>query len=62
MTNLVQFPGAMTGEQRAAFETLDEEILRMVEACKEVGVAQGLIVALLHAHALQQTQRMIDDA
>lgn len=38
------------------------DLLKCIDDAKSMGLPQGIIVALLHAHALQQTQQMIKDA
>lgn len=59
---VLQFPGAMTPLQREAFIKVETEIMQGIAALKAIGVAQGLIVALLHGHALQETRKMLDNA
>lgn len=54
--------GAMTPERWQAFHALEAALLDGLAAAKEAGVAQGLIVALLHGHAHQQTAAMVDAA
>lgn len=51
--------GAMTPEQRRVFKAADAAIAAAIDAAKEAGVPQGLIVALLHGHAHQQTAAMM---
>lgn len=40
----------------------EEKLVQLINDAKEEGIPQGIIVALLHAHDLQQTQQMIQDA
>jgi hypothetical protein len=51
--------GAMTAEQRRTFEETDAAFVAAIDAAKTAGVPQGLIVALLHGHAHQQTAEMM---
>ena len=51
--------GAMTAEQRRVFEATDAAFVAAIQAAKDAGVPQGLIVALLHGHAHQQTAAMM---
>ena len=51
--------GAMTAEQRRVFEATDAAMVGAITAAKDAGVPQGLIVALLHGHAHQQTAAMM---
>jgi hypothetical protein len=51
--------GAMTAEQRRVFEATDAALVATIDAAKNAGVPQGLIVALLHGHAFQQTAAMM---
>lgn len=62
MSNVVALDGkgAMTAEQVRAFHMADAEIVKAIDAAKAAGVAQGLLVALLHAHAHRQTAVMLD--
>lgn len=54
--------GIVTREQQVALRNMEASLRRAVACCKDSGVPQGLIVATLHAIALQETQAMIDDA
>lgn len=40
----------------------ENAIMQAIAQAKECGLAQGLVVALLHAHAQAQTQAMLDNA
>ena len=51
--------GAMTFEQRRVFEATDSAMVAAISAAKDAGVPQGLLVALLHGHAHQQTAAMM---
>lgn len=54
------FPGGVvTREQQAELHALEASILQAIQKAKDVGVPQGLIVAIMHAHALLQTTAMI---
>ena len=54
--------GAMTPARWQAFHALEAALLYGLSEAKAAGVAQGLIVALLHGHAYQQTAAMVDAA
>jgi len=51
--------GALTPEQRRVFEKTDAAMVAAITAAKDAGVPQGLLVALLHGHAHQQTAAMM---
>lgn len=42
-----------------AVSTLDDGIRKAIDAAKAAGLPQGLVVSLLHGHALMQTQIMV---
>lgn len=46
----------------SAVHVFDTELVAAIEKVVAAGVPQAYVVALLHAHALQQTQRVIDEA
>jgi hypothetical protein len=46
----------------SAVHQFDQELVAAITKVVEAGVPQAYVVALLHAHALQQTQRVIDEA
>lgn len=54
--------GIVTREQQEAVNTLDQVLIAAVADAKDAGVPQGFIVALLHGHASQQTNIMIERA
>lgn len=54
--------GAMTPERWKAFHALESAMLGALAEAKDAGVAQGLIVSLLHGHAHMQTAAMVDAA
>lgn len=64
MNNVINaFPGGVVSpDQVAAVNDLDACLLMAITSAKDVGVPQGFIVALLHGHAAQETQIMIDRA
>lgn len=39
--------------------SLDQRIAAAIDAAKAAGLASGYIVAVLHAHALKQTQMLL---
>lgn len=45
----------------AAVSALDKTIADAVDAAKEAGLPQGLIVSLLHGHAHAQTHQMVTE-
>jgi len=54
------FPGGVVSrEQHQAMHDFDRDIARCIDAAKAGDVPQGLIVALLHGHAHQQTAEMV---
>ena len=59
---LLPTDGAMTPERFRAFHRLEALMIEGLEAAKAAGVAQGLIVAILHGHAHAQTASMMQDA
>ena len=63
MTNVTRInANPMTSpEQTRAFVLLDETVVNALNAAKAAGVPQGLIVAILHGHALQETAQMMGD-
>ncbi len=64
MAEVVAIPGsgAATPDQARAYRELNAVIADAVDAAKNAGVAQGLIVALLHGLAHRETQTMMDSA
>ena len=55
----MQGSGAMTPEQSREFRACDASVVAALEAAKHAGVAQGLLVALLHGHAHRETHEMM---
>ena len=56
------FPGGvLSREQVSAFNAFAETIAAAINEVKSADVPQGLIVAILHGHAHQETRRMMDD-
>jgi hypothetical protein len=49
----------MSPEINAAVVALDKAIADAVDAAKNAGLPQGLIVSLLHGHAHAQTHQMV---
>lgn len=54
--------GVVTREQQRSLAAMESDALGAIAMAKRAGVPQGLIVAMLHAIALQETQAMIDAA
>jgi hypothetical protein len=52
--------GAITADTVRAFKSCDQAIVNAINAAKDAGVPQGLIVAVLHGHAHNQTQAMME--
>lgn len=52
--------GVMTAAMVKAFERFDAEVIDAVNTALMSGVPVGLIVALLHGHAHQQTAAMMN--
>lgn len=42
-----------------ATNALDTALIKAIDAAKEAGLPQGLIVAILHGHAHAETHRMV---
>ena len=61
--NIVQaFPGGVVSrDQQAALHQFERILMAAVQDAKDAGVPQGLIVAVLHGHATQQTNIMTGD-
>lgn len=51
----------MSPDINAAVADLDKAIADSVDAAKEAGLPQGLIVGLLHGHAHAQTHQMVTE-
>lgn len=49
----------MSRDINASVGDLDKAIADAVDAAKEAGLPQGLIVSLLHGHAHAQTHQMV---
>ena len=58
VTNIRQ-PMPISAEVSKALEILDRAVVKAIADAQEAGLPQGFVVAILHAHALRQTQRMI---
>ena len=57
------FPGGIVSPaQTEALTAFDAKLVALIVDAKAVGVPQGLIVAVLHGHAHNETQIMIDRA
>ena len=53
--------GVVSREQKRAFDVFGEEIANAIDRAKAEKVPQGLIVAILHGHDLQETLLMMSD-
>lgn len=53
-------PMPVSSELSKALENLDRAVMKAIADAQEDGLPQGFVVAILHAQALRQTQRMID--
>jgi len=42
-----------------ATNALDTALIKAIDAAKEAGLPQGLLVAILHGHAHAETHRMV---
>ncbi len=56
----IRQPMAVSPEVSKALETLDRAVIKAISDAQEAGLPQGFVAAILHAHALRQTQRMIE--
>lgn len=54
--------GHVSRAAAVAVEALDASICEAVTAAVDAGVPRGLVVGVLHGHALQQTAAMVDAA
>ncbi|WP_231421697.1 hypothetical protein [Pseudomonas sp. Leaf59] len=63
MSNVTRLRHAlpMSPDINAAVSALDKTIADAVDAAKEAGLPQGLIVGLLHGHAQAQTHQMVTE-
>lgn len=52
--------GQVTRRVGVALEAMDAAVVAAITEAKRADVPQGLIVAILHAHAYQQTAAMVD--
>lgn len=55
MTVVKLASNAVSRFEEVAVHSFDEALCKAIDAAKKAGVPQGLIVALLHAHAHTQT-------
>lgn len=53
-------PMPISPEVSKALEALDRAVIKAVADAQDAGLPQGFVAAILHAHALRQTQRMIE--
>lgn len=61
MADIHQFPrAANSAEEQVDLFTFEHALVEMIDQAKAAGIQQGFIVALLHAHAYQQTKMMVD--
>lgn len=58
----IRTPLQVSPAMQDATRTFESDLLKCIDDAKSMGLPQGIIVALLHAHALQQTQYLIKDA
>ena len=50
----------VSAETTKALTDMDTAIGKAIDAAKAAGLPQGFVVAVLHGHALSQTQAMIE--
>lgn len=62
MSNVIPLPCAVTAEHLRAHHAFGAALEAAITAAKDVGVPQGLLVAVLHALAHRETARLVDDA
>lgn len=62
MSNVTNIRHAMpiSSEVSKALEILDLAVIKAIADAQDAGLPQGFVVAILHAQAMRQTQRMID--
>lgn len=61
-SRLASQQAVVSREQQAELHLMEQVIMDSVERAKSVGVPQGLIVAILHEQAYQQTVIMVERA
>jgi hypothetical protein len=62
MSTVTALPGTFTAENIYAVHTLGSAIRDAINAAKESGAPQGLIVAVVHAFAHKETAEMVAEA
>lgn len=64
MSKVIQlYPGGVVSkEQVEGVRQFEEAIILAIADAKALEIPQGFIVSLLHGHALQQTQQMLDNS
>ena len=56
----IRQPMPVSSEVSKALEAFDRAVMKAIADAQDAGLPQGFVVAILHAQALRQTQRMID--
>ncbi|MBK4989780.1 hypothetical protein F477_03619 [Pseudomonas sp. URIL14HWK12:I3] len=61
MTNVTRLRHVlpMPADVVAATNALDSALIKAIDAAKEAGLPQGLLVAILHGHAHAETRKMV---
>ncbi|MCK2118338.1 hypothetical protein MYW52_22930 [Pseudomonas juntendi] len=61
MTNVTRLHHVlpMPADVVAATNALDSALIKAIDAAKEAGLPQGLLVAILHGHAHAETRKMV---
>ena len=57
--SIIQFPTMTSAEVERRIKAMDHQIARAIEEAKAARVPQGLVIAILHAHAQRETQVII---
>ncbi|MNC82199.1 hypothetical protein D3C75_1356200 [compost metagenome] len=62
MSNVTPIRHAMpiSAEVSKALETMGRAVVKAIADAQDAGLPQGFVVAVLHAQALRQTQRMLE--
>jgi hypothetical protein len=57
--SVIEFPSLTSAEVERRIKAMDRQIAHAIEEAKAARVPQGLIIAILHAHAQRETQEII---
>jgi hypothetical protein len=57
--SVIEFPDTTLASTERKLANMDKQIASAIEEAKSLRVPQGLIIAILHAHALRETQEIL---